>query len=152
MSEPTETPKKKPTRASSAKGAVKTSAAADKPAAAKATAGKAAKVPAAKSEPVKQVSIPVAAPNSASSGKGAKARAQIADADAAESKTTRRVAGGKSKTSGLPNQDVIDKMVAEAAYYLAERRNFAAGFEHEDWLSAKEQIMSQLLGAKKPKS
>ncbi|NJC87886.1 MAG: DUF2934 domain-containing protein [Methylococcaceae bacterium] len=52
--------------------------------------------------------------------------------------------------SNLPDQSVIDKMVAEAAYYLAEKRNFATGFEEEDWLKAKEQIMSQLLAAKKP--
>jgi hypothetical protein len=53
--------------------------------------------------------------------------------------------------STLPDQSAVDKMVAEAAYYLAEKRNFATGFEEEDWLKAKEQIMSQLLAAKKPK-
>jgi hypothetical protein len=42
-------------------------------------------------------------------------------------------------------------MVAEAAYYLAEKRNFATGFEAEDWQEAKEQIMAQLLGTKNPK-
>lgn len=160
MSESTETPKKKPTRASSAKAAASGSANPGKSAAAsKASAGKAPKVSAAKSEPVAPVAAPpasaAAAPPSASAGKGAKARAQIADADAAEKKTPRRAAGGRPKsagtTAGLPNQDIIDKMVAEAAYYLAEKRNFAVGFEEQDWLAAKEQIMTQLLGAKKPK-
>lgn len=41
-------------------------------------------------------------------------------------------------------------MVAEAAYYLAEKRNFAPGFEEEDWAAAKAQIMAQLQSAKKP--
>jgi len=67
---------------------------------------------------------------------------------------TRKAAPLKTKAaasqSNLPEQSVIDKMVAEAAYYLAEKRNFAAGFEEEDWLKAKEQIMSKLLAAKKP--
>ncbi len=155
MSESTETPKKKPARAASAKAAVSDSAVAEKAAAPKAAAGKA---PAAKLAPVEPVVTPAASPKSASEGKGAKARAQIADADAAEKKTTRRASGGKTKsatgssTAGLPSQDVIDKMVAEAAYYLAEKRNFAVGFEEQDWLAAKEQIMTQLLGAKKPKT
>jgi hypothetical protein len=68
----------------------------------------------------------------------------------------RKAAEPKTKAapaqSNLPDQSVINKMVAEAAYYLAEKRNFATGFEEEDWLKAKEQIMSQLLAAKKPKS
>ena len=31
-------------------------------------------------------------------------------------------------------------MVAEAAYYLAERRGFAVGYENEDWLKAEQQV------------
>ena len=30
----------------------------------------------------------------------------------------------------------IDEMIAEAAYYKAEKRNFDDGFELEDWLEA----------------
>jgi hypothetical protein len=34
----------------------------------------------------------------------------------------------------------MDGMIATAAYYLAERRNFAPGHELEDWLEAEQQI------------
>jgi hypothetical protein len=33
-------------------------------------------------------------------------------------------------------------MIAEAAYYRAERRNFAGGREMDDWLAAEEEIDS----------
>jgi hypothetical protein len=34
--------------------------------------------------------------------------------------------------------------VAEAAYFLAERRGFAPGYEQEDWLAAEALIRRQL--------
>lgn len=147
MSESTQTPKKKPTRAATAAGA------ADKPAGA-AAAKNAQKAPALENVPPVKVAEPVAEPKSA--GKSTKVRAPAADkAAGTKPKTTRLPAKAKSEgkvaASGLPEQEVIDRMVAEAAYYLAEKRSFAAGFEEQDWLAAKEQIMSQLLGAKKPK-
>lgn len=37
-------------------------------------------------------------------------------------------------------------MVAEAAYYRAEQRGFAAGSEFEDWLAAEEEIARHLAG------
>ncbi|HYE33890.1 DUF2934 domain-containing protein [Methylocaldum sp.] len=54
------------------------------------------------------------------------------------------------KRAQRPNQETVDRMVAEAAYYLAEKRNFAPGFEEEDWLAAKAQILAQLEEAKNP--
>jgi hypothetical protein len=50
----------------------------------------------------------------------------------------------------MPDQDAINRMVAEAAYYIAERRSFAPGFEEADWQAAKEQIAAQLRGATRP--
>lgn len=41
------------------------------------------------------------------------------------------------------------RMIAEAAYYLAEKRNFQAGDSLQDWLRAERLIESQLAG--KPK-
>ena len=41
---------------------------------------------------------------------------------------------------GLP--DEREYMIAEAAYYRAERRGFAAGNEMEDWLQAETEIDS----------
>jgi hypothetical protein len=38
------------------------------------------------------------------------------------------------------------RMIAEAAYYLAEARGFACGSELEDWLAAEAQV-SHTLGA-----
>jgi hypothetical protein len=34
------------------------------------------------------------------------------------------------------------QLIAEAAYYRAERRNFAPGYELADWLNAEEEIES----------
>ena len=33
-----------------------------------------------------------------------------------------------------------DRMIAEAAYYRAQKRNFEAGYEVEDWLAAGQEI------------
>lgn len=37
--------------------------------------------------------------------------------------------------------DVLQSMIAEAAYYKAESRGFAPGHEMEDWLEAENDIM-----------
>ena len=50
----------------------------------------------------------------------------------------------------MPDQGVIDRMVAEAAYYLAEKRCFAPGYEEQDWQAAREQIEAQLRAARNP--
>ena len=50
----------------------------------------------------------------------------------------------------LPDQDTIGRMVAEAAYYLAEKRSFAPGYEQQDWEAAREQIAAQLRNARNP--
>jgi sterol desaturase/sphingolipid hydroxylase (fatty acid hydroxylase superfamily) len=38
----------------------------------------------------------------------------------------------------------LDVMIAEAAYYRAEKRNFYPGYEMRDWLEAKKEIMLQI--------
>jgi Protein of unknown function (DUF2934) len=38
------------------------------------------------------------------------------------------------------NQDRRRALIAEAAYFRAERRNFASGYETEDWLSAESEV------------
>lgn len=40
-------------------------------------------------------------------------------------------------------------LIAEAAYFRAEKRGFAPGHEHEDWLAAEAEVDARLL---KPKS
>jgi hypothetical protein len=42
--------------------------------------------------------------------------------------------------SSSPEQHKWQERVAEAAYYLAERRGFQPGHEHEDWLEAEKQV------------
>jgi len=41
-----------------------------------------------------------------------------------------------------------DQMIAEAAYYLAERRGFAPGYELADWLAAEREIDRALESAR----
>jgi hypothetical protein len=41
-----------------------------------------------------------------------------------------------------------DQMIAEAAYYLAERRGFAPGYELADWLAAEGEIDRALESAR----
>jgi hypothetical protein len=50
----------------------------------------------------------------------------------------------------MPDQGTIERMVAEAAYYLAEKRAFAPGFEAQDWQAAVDQIAAQLRSIKNP--
>ncbi|BBA33318.1 hypothetical conserved protein [Methylocaldum marinum] len=48
-----------------------------------------------------------------------------------------------SPRSSAPfTEDTINQKIAEAAYYRAERRGFAPGYEIEDWLEAEKEIRS----------
>jgi sterol desaturase/sphingolipid hydroxylase (fatty acid hydroxylase superfamily) len=40
----------------------------------------------------------------------------------------------------------LDAMIAEAAFYKAEKRNFYPGYEMRDWLEAKKELMNQMNG------
>jgi hypothetical protein len=44
----------------------------------------------------------------------------------------------------MPNPKVLENMVAEAAYYRADHRGFAAGYELCDWLEAEKEILAGL--------
>jgi sterol desaturase/sphingolipid hydroxylase (fatty acid hydroxylase superfamily) len=46
------------------------------------------------------------------------------------------------------NMPSLEAMIAEAAYYRAEKRNFSPGHEIRDWLEAKQEIIKQLYGNK----
>ena len=46
-----------------------------------------------------------------------------------------------------PSQQEIRRMIEIAAYFKAEHRNFAPGFEDQDWLEAEQEI-SKLIGKK----
>ncbi len=49
----------------------------------------------------------------------------------------------KKTSTETPSQD-YQEMIAEAAYYKAERRGFLPGFENEDWLEAENEILVML--------
>lgn len=68
---------------------------------------------------------------------------------AAATAKVKQAAASQASVPALPDQEIIDKMIAEAAYYLAEQRDFAPGFEEQDWQTAREQVMAQLQAAPK---
>lgn len=41
-------------------------------------------------------------------------------------------------------EDELRRRVAEAAYYLAERRGFEPGHDVDDWLEAEQQVKDEL--------
>jgi len=47
-----------------------------------------------------------------------------------------------------PGAAEVEQMIAEAAYYLAEKRNFAPGFEVEDWAAATAEVMARVENSK----
>lgn len=55
----------------------------------------------------------------------------------------------QSKRSPVPpaliDQDLRRGLIAQAAYYRAERRGFAAGHEAEDWLAAESEVDAALM-------
>lgn len=59
---------------------------------------------------------------------------------------------GFSANATVPKQhlglDVLETMIAEAAYYRAEKRSFYPGYEICDWLEAKKEIIRQVYGNK----
>ncbi len=44
----------------------------------------------------------------------------------------------------IPSPHFVERMIAEAAYYRAEKRGFAPGHETRDWLDAENEIRSRL--------
>jgi hypothetical protein len=85
-------------------------------------------------------------PGRAAASAGAKKPAARAASPRAPRKTTAHAAA----VPQMPDQGTIDRMVAEAAYYLAEKRAFAPGYEDQDWQAAREQIEAELRAARNP--
>ena len=48
--------------------------------------------------------------------------------------------------NALRTSEELKEVIAVAAYYLAERRNFEPGHDLEDWLSAEAQVLSEAQG------
>ena len=67
---------------------------------------------------------------------------------------TTRVARGASRSTqpkarpvppGLIDQDLRRGLIAQAAYYRAERRGFEPGHDAEDWLAAESEVDTALM-------
>ena len=56
---------------------------------------------------------------------------------------------GLERPVPVPAPNNLDMMIAEAAYYKAERRNFRPGNELRDWFEAKTEILGQAYGTKR---
>ena len=44
----------------------------------------------------------------------------------------------------IPNTEILESMVAEAAYYRANQRGFSTGNDLGDWLEAEKEIMVRI--------
>ena len=64
--------------------------------------------------------------------------------DKSVQKTTRKAAvkqkPAEKSTFEKPAEAHWHRMISETAYYRAERRGFAAGYEYEDWVWAEEEV------------
>lgn len=69
----------------------------------------------------------------------------------ARRKASARSIGGRKSRSAMTstggaelNEDTRRAMIAEAAYFRAERRGFAPGFELDDWLASEHELDARL--------
>ena len=62
-------------------------------------------------------------------------------------RTTARTAQAKTRPvpAVLIDQELRRSMIAQAAYYRAERRGFEPGHEAEDWLAAESEVDAALM-------
>jgi len=55
-----------------------------------------------------------------------------------------------AQSSTVIHFDFPQQHIAEAAYYKAEKRGFAPGFEEQDWAEAEHEVLSQIAGGAEP--
>jgi len=82
------------------------------------------------------------------------AAAKPAAGKAAARKTTaRKAAGAKARPAAAPRSAAErEEMVRTAAYFRAERRGFAPGYEWEDWLAAEAEVSGPAAARPVPKA
>ncbi|MGO8829518.1 MAG: DUF2934 domain-containing protein [Steroidobacteraceae bacterium] len=61
-------------------------------------------------------------------------------------KAVRTVRGSRARVLPPSFHEDRHASIAEAAYFKAEHRGFAAGHELEDWLAAEEEVDQRLMG------
>jgi len=59
---------------------------------------------------------------------------------------TESVAEMVPEQASVVHHEEFHRHVSEAAYYLAERRGFTPGNEHDDWLQAEAELAAKLKG------
>lgn len=81
----------------------------------------------------------------AGAGRKTAAKAGAQSAPAAKPRARRSAPGGRSKSLMVPPESITrEQMIAECAYYLAERRGFGDGGALDDWLAAEREIDARL--------
>jgi hypothetical protein len=79
--------------------------------------------------------------------RGAAPLTQAAPRSAAASRSRRRLAAAPDPAVQPPEDDARRALIAQAAYFRAERRGFAAGHEERDWLEAEAEVDAMLASA-----
>lgn len=118
----------------------------------------AASPPAANTSPAAKPAVakpaatnPAAARATAARPAAPKAAASKSAATAKTGKTARAAAHQSDSAAPMIDPEYRRALIAEEAYLRAERRNFAPGYEVEDWLNAESEIDTRLtLGAVPP--
>lgn len=78
--------------------------------------------------------------------KAPRAKKLVAEAPVAEAAPAKKPRATKVKAAVSPAEKIKvssherHQMVATAAYFIAERRGFHAGYEHGDWLAAEAEV------------
>ena len=72
---------------------------------------------------------------------------------ATRKKTARKAASTRARPAAAPRSAAErEEMVRTAAYFRAERRGFAPGYEWEDWLAAEAEVSALAVARPVPKS
>ena len=58
--------------------------------------------------------------------------------------TEQREAPFESNLRAEIAEEEVRRQIAAAAYYRAQRRGFAPGYEHQDWIEAEAEVMTRL--------
>jgi hypothetical protein len=67
-----------------------------------------------------------------------------ANAKPLKRETVAPAAGEAANAPSIPSEKELQEMIAQAAYYRAEKRGFAGGAEAEDWLQAEAEVLAKM--------
>jgi hypothetical protein len=55
-----------------------------------------------------------------------------------------KTAANMAEAAAMPSEAELRELIAQAAYYRAEKRGFRPGLEADDWLQAEAEVMARL--------